>query len=102
MPTLPTLSASAPAVSVTENKTDVLATATVTNGVLSFGNTSVLSGASAALDAAPTVGYSSTYDTSLTASVTGTATGESTVTYQPTGTIAVETYTPTGNIAVGQ
>ena len=102
LPTLPTLSASAPAVSVTENKTNVLATATVTNGVLSFGNTSVLSGASAALDAAPVVGYSSAYETALTASVTGTATGDSTVTYKPAGTIAVETYTPTGSVSVAK
>lgn len=102
LPTLPTLSSSTPAVSVTENKTDVIATATVTDGVLSFGNTSVLSGATAALDAAPAVGYSSAYDTSLTASVTGTATGDSTVTYQPAGTIAVEQYTPTGSVSVSK
>lgn len=100
LPTLPTLSASAPAVTVTPSTADVLATATVTNGVLSFGSSAVLTAASAALDAAPAVGYSSAYDTSLTASVTGTATGDSTVTYQPAGTIAVETYTPTGSVSV--
>lgn len=102
LPTLPTLSSSTPAVTVTEATTQALATATVTDGVLSFGTSTVLSGATAALDAAPAVGYSSAYDTSLTASVTGTATGNSTVTYKPTGTIAVETYTPTGSVSVAK
>ena len=103
MPALPTLSSSTPTVSVTENKTDVIATATVTNGVLSFGNTSVLSGATAALDAAPAVGYNSAYDTSLTGTITGgTVAGDSTVTYQPAGTIAVETYTTTGSVSVAK
>ena len=103
LPALPTLSASAPTVTVTPSTADVLATATVTNGVLSFGSSTVLTGASAALDAAPAVGYNSAYDTSLTGTITGgTVAGDSTVTYQPAGTITVETYTPTGSVSVAK
>ena len=101
LPALPTLTADTPTVTVTPSTTGVLATATVTDGVLSFGSTNVLTSATAALDAAPSVGYNGTYDTSLTGTITGgTVAGDSTVTYQPAGTIAVETYTPTGSVSV--
>lgn len=91
LPELPTLNVTQPTVNVTAPTTTVLDTATVSEGVLSFGTTAAVASVSATATGGNTE-YATTYDRALTA----------TAEYTPAGSVSVTPGTPSGTISLGE
>ena len=111
LPELPTLTVTQPTVNVTAPTTNVLDSATVVDGVLSFGTAAAVTSVAATATGGNTA-YSTTYTQTLTATGSYTPEGDVSVTPgTPSGTISlveksadktlnINKITPTGTVAV--